>query len=86
MRRRKRSPKGDLRGPLLMILLSFIVGLDGLARTVAIITGAAPAASAAYLMARKMGGDAQLMANIVTLQVVVSGLTLPFFIYVAQIL
>jgi predicted permease len=72
--------------PLLMILLAWLVGLEGLPRTVAIIAGAVPTASTAYVMARKMGGDAQLMANIVTLQVVVSGVTLPLFIYLAQIL
>ncbi len=70
--------------PLLMILLSWLVGLDGLPRTVAIIAGAVPTASTAYVMARKMGGDAELMANIVTLQVVVSAMTLPLFIYLAQ--
>lgn len=70
--------------PLLMILLSWLVGLEGLPRTIAIIAGAVPTASTAYVMARKMGGDAQLMANMVTLQVVVSGLTLPLFIYLAQ--
>jgi malonate transporter len=70
--------------PLLMILLSWIVGLEGLPRTIAIIAGAVPTASTAYVMARKMGGDAQLMANMVTLQVVVSAVTLPLFIYLAQ--
>jgi predicted permease len=35
-------------------------------------------------MARKMGGDAELMANIVTMQVVASAVTLPLFIYIAQ--
>ena len=72
--------------PLLVILLSWIVGLDGLTRTIAIIAGAVPTASTAYVLARKMGGDAELMANIVTIQVVASGITLPLFIYLAQIL
>ena len=72
--------------PLLIILLSWAIGLDGLPRTIAIIAGAVPTASTAYVMARKMGGDAQLMANIVTLQVVVSAVTLPLFIYLAQMM
>ncbi len=70
--------------PMLMIGLSWLVGLEGLPRTIAIIAGAVPTASTAYVMARKMGGDAQLMANIVTFQVVASGVTLPLFIYIAQ--
>jgi predicted permease len=72
--------------PVLMILLAWLVGLEGLPRTVAIIAGAVPTASTAYVMARKMGGDAELMANIVTLQIVTSAVTLPLFIYIAQIL
>ncbi len=72
--------------PLLVILLSWIVGLDGLTRSIAIIAGAVPTASTAHVLARKMGGDAELMANIVTIQVVASGITLPLFIYLAQIL
>jgi predicted permease len=70
--------------PVLIIFLAWLVGLDGLARTVAIIAGAVPTASTAYVMARKMGGDAELMANIVTMQVVASAVTLPLFIYIAQ--
>lgn len=72
--------------PVLMILFSLATGLEGLPRTVAIIAGAVPTASTAYVMARKMGGDADLMANIVTFQVILSGVTLPLFIYIAQIL
>lgn len=70
--------------PLMMMLMSWIVGLDGLPRTVAIIAGAVPTASTAYVMARKMGGDAELMANIVTFQVILAAITLPLFIYVAD--
>lgn len=72
--------------PLLVILLCRIAGLEGLPRTVAIITGAVPTASTAYVMARKMGGDHQLMANIVTFQVVAAAVTLPVFIYIAGVL
>ncbi len=72
--------------PLLVIGLSWLVGLEGLPRTIAIIAGAVPTASTAYVMARQMGGDAHLMANIVTIQVVLSAITLPLFIYIAQIL
>jgi malonate transporter and related proteins len=69
--------------PILMMGLCWLVGLEGLPRTVAIITAAVPTASTAYVMARKMGGDAQLMANIVTIQVVTAAVTLPIFIYIA---
>ena len=70
--------------PVIVIAMSWLVGLDGLARTVAIIAGAVPTAATAYVMARKMGGNAELMSSIVTFQVIVAFFTLPMFIYIAD--
>ena len=70
--------------PIIIIAMSWLVGLDGLARTVAIIAGAVPTAASSYVMARKMGGDAALMSSIVTFQVIIAFFTLPLFIYVAE--
>ena len=69
--------------PLVVIAMASLIGLDGLPRTVAIIAGAVPTAGSAYVMARKMGGNAELMSNILTFQVIVSFVTLPLFIYIA---
>ncbi|MBT8434855.1 MAG: AEC family transporter [Gammaproteobacteria bacterium] len=70
--------------PTIVIAMSWLVGLDGIARTVAIIAGAVPTAASAYVMARKMGGNAELMSSIVTFQVFVAFFTLPLFIYIAE--
>jgi malonate transporter len=70
--------------PTIVIAMSWLVGLDGVARTVAIIAGAVPTASSAYVMARKMGGNAELMSSIVTFQVIVAFFTLPLFVYIAD--
>jgi len=70
--------------PAIVIAMSWLVGLEGLPRTVAIIAGAVPTASSAYVMARKMGGDAALMSSIVTFQVIAAFFTLPLFIYIAD--
>jgi predicted permease len=70
--------------PAIIIGMSWLVGLDGLARTVAIIAGAVPTAASAYVMARKMGGNAELMSSIVTFQVIVAFFTLPMFISLAE--
>ena len=70
--------------PTIVIAMSWLVGLEGVARTVAIIAGAVPTASSAYVMARKMGGDAELMSSIVTFQVIVAFFTLPLFVYIAD--
>ncbi|MFT5113236.1 MAG: malonate transporter [Parasphingorhabdus sp.] len=71
--------------PLLVVGMCWLIGLDGLPRTVAIIAGAVPSASSSYVMARKMGGDATLMSSILTFQVLASFITLPLFIYLAGI-
>ena len=70
--------------PVIIIAMSWLVGLDGVARTVAIIAGAVPTAASAYVMARKMGGDAELMSSILTFQVIIAFFTLPLFIYIAE--
>ncbi len=70
--------------PLIVILMAWLVGLEGLPRTIAIIAGAVPTAASSYVMARKMGGNAELMSNIVTFQIISSFITLPFFIYLSD--
>jgi malonate transporter len=69
--------------PLIVLVVASLIGLDGLPRTVAIIAGAVPTAGSAFVMARKMGGNAELMSNIITFQVIASFVTLPLFIYIA---
>jgi malonate transporter len=70
--------------PLLIIGMASLIGLEGLPRTVAIIAGAVPTAATSYVMARKMGGNAALMSNIMTFQVIAAIVTLPAFIYIAE--
>lgn len=52
-------------------------GFGGEAAAVAVIFQALPTASSSYIMARQMGGDAVLMANIITVQTVSAALILP---------
>jgi predicted permease len=70
--------------PLMIIGMAWLTGLEGLPRTVAIIAGAVPTATSSYVMARKMGGNAELMSNIMTFQVITAIVTLPVFIYIAE--
>ena len=70
--------------PVIIITMAWLIGLEGLPRTIAIIAGAVPTAASSYVMARKMGGNAELMSNIVTFQIIASFVTLPLFIYLAE--
>lgn len=58
----------------LAILLTDLTTLEGM---VLMLYAALPTSSAAYALARQMGGDAPLMANTITFQTALSVLTLP---------
>ena len=53
------------------------VGLGGLSLAVMIMFAAMPASPAAYVLARQLGGDAPLMAGILTVQTAAAAITLP---------
>ena len=63
--------------PLTAALIGTLVGLPPLARDVAVLTAAMPTASSSYILARLMGGDAPLMATILTVQTLAAAVTLP---------
>jgi len=71
--------------PLLMFIWTLIVGVDGTAQAVAVVSGGVPTASASYILARQLGGDSVLMANIITVQVIAALFTLPLVIWAAGI-
>ncbi|NVK33233.1 MAG: AEC family transporter [Rhodobacteraceae bacterium] len=66
-----------LIGPLVGAGFAALFGLQGSALIVILIACTVPSASNAFLLARLMGGDAKLMAEILTLQSVVSIVTIP---------
>lgn len=63
--------------PLLVWVACPLFGVDGEPRAVLTLLSALPAAPASYILARMMGGDAPLMAAILTTQVALSAATLP---------
>jgi predicted permease len=54
--------------------------LTGAHLTVVVCCTAVPAASNSYILARQMGGDAPLMAQILTLETILAAATLPIAI------
>lgn len=63
--------------PLLAWLYAGLLGVTGPALAMTVVAGAVPTATAAYFLARDLGGDAQLMAEITTLQTLLALATLP---------
>ena len=66
--------------PVIGSAIALALGLSGPAMAVVVICLGVPSASASYILARQMGGDAPLMAAILTAQTVVSALTLPLLL------
>jgi len=69
--------------PLAIVGLGWLLGLDGLALQVAVIYGAVATASSGYALARQMGGDAPLIAAIITLQTLLSLVTMPLTLWLS---
>lgn len=63
--------------PAVIIAVALAVGLSPLEAQSALIFAALPTAVAAYTLARQLGGDASLMAAIITLSTLVSFFTMP---------
>lgn len=63
--------------PALTYGLSALLGLGELETAVLVLFAALPGAPSAYILARQLGGDAPLMAAIVTVETVASMATLP---------
>jgi malonate transporter len=66
--------------PVVLFGLSRLWGLGPLETKVLVLWGTMPTASASYILARQMGGDAPLAAAIVTIGTVLAFLTMPVFL------
>lgn len=70
--------------PAVMISAIFLTGLDGIPAVILVIYGAVPTASSGYALAKQLGSDPEVMAAIITVQTLLSMITLPLSIAVAS--
>ena len=66
--------------PALVLLLATLFDLRGPTRDIAILFAAVPTATSAYILARRLGGDSELMATLITGQTVLAVGTLPLWL------
>ncbi|MGE0284662.1 MAG: AEC family transporter [Bradyrhizobium sp.] len=66
--------------PVLAIALALWFGITGSSLVIVAVCSAVPTSSSAYVMARQMGGDAPLLAQIITLQTILAAITMPIVI------
>jgi malonate transporter len=63
--------------PVLGIGLALWFGISGSSLVIVAVCSAVPTSSSAYVLARQMGGDAPLLAQIITLQTILAAVTMP---------
>jgi hypothetical protein len=69
--------------PLIALGLAMAMGLPPMAVSVAVILFSVPTAPSAYILSRQMGGNYDAMASIITVQTILSFITLPIAIWLA---
>jgi malonate transporter len=63
--------------PLIAVTIARLLGVQGLDVAVTVVAASVPTASGAYVLARQLGGNAPLMAEILTLQTLAALATMP---------
>lgn len=66
--------------PLVTAGLCLVLGISGTMAQVAVLLAALPTASSAFILARQLGGDAPLMAAIISGQTLLAMLTMPLML------
>jgi malonate transporter len=69
--------------PAIALALALWFGVSGTGLVIVAVCSAVPTAPSAYVLARQMGGDAPLLAQIITLQTILAAITMPIAIAMA---
>lgn len=72
--------------PAITVAAALALGLSGPTAVVAVLFQSIPTASSAYVLARRLGGDAPLMAAIIAVQTVAGMVTIPLWLLVGRAL
>ncbi len=71
-----------LATPGLTLLFCLVLGVGGLQAAVAVLYNALPTSASAYVLARQMGGDATVMAGIITVSTIAAAATIPILMLI----
>ena len=63
--------------PVLAVSFCLLLGLTGMPLIIAVICAATPTATSSYILARELGGDAPLAANLIAVETVLAMVTMP---------
>lgn len=70
--------------PLISLALCVWLDIDAVSTQLLVLYSALPPASSCYIMAKQLGGDAPLMANITAFEVLAAMITMPLMLMVAM--
>ena len=70
--------------PLFAVGFGLALGLTGMPLTIAVICAATPTATSSYILARELGGDAPLAANLIAVETVLAMITMPLLYLAAM--
>ncbi len=70
--------------PVFALALAMMLSLSPLETNILVLFAALPPASAAYILAARMGGDGRSVATAVSAGTVISVLTIPFWLFIGQ--
>ena len=66
--------------PLLILFLASLFDISGLILFVILVFGTMPTATSSYILAKQLGGDTKLMSSIISVQTIVSIITISFYL------
>ena len=69
--------------PLALVLVAHWLGLEREVIAVLAVIGAAPTATSSFALASELGADTGLMAEIISLQTIVSAASMPMWVFIA---
>jgi malonate transporter len=72
--------------PFIIMGVSYMIGLDKTQTTVLVLFASLPTASSAYVLARELGGDLKLISSIISLQTLLSAVSIFVFLKLVDIL
>ncbi len=67
--------------PIITYIILTLLGVSGTPKAVGMLYSGLPCASTAYILAKQLGGDTDLMASIITVTTVISVFTLSIILY-----
>ncbi len=72
--------------PVVMVLTGMFLGLNKEILLVLVVMATVPTAASSYTLAQQLGGDAPLMAEIITAQTIVSAIAIPVWVVTISVL